>query len=153
MTTRRAIIASTALIATAGAGLVPAFAATAKHKPKPLKGTWSYTDTTPDPTVVANGDASSHCHDNVPASPADVNSHTLKVVGPGTLTVLGHNKLDWAMEVRDSKGNVLAGSDGSSPTSAEGAVVGLRKAGTYTVVYCSAEGEPTMTADYTYTYR
>ena len=147
---RRGTVTALAVAAVGVAGVVPAFAATAKPKPKPLKGTWSYLDTTPDPSVVAESNASLHCHGKLPPSPADVNSHTLKVKGPGTLTVIGHNKLDWAMEVRDAKGNVLAGSDGSSPTSAEGAVVTLTKAGAYAVVYCSAEGEPSITATYTF---
>jgi hypothetical protein len=153
MTTRRTLFAATALIGAATAAFAPAFAASAHRTPKPLHGTFSYVDTTPDPTVVANTDAASHCHGNLPSSPADVNSHTIKVTGPGTLSVVGHNKLDWAMEVRDSHGVVLAGSDGSSPAAPEGAVVTLPKAGTYAIVYCSAEGEPTITADYTYKYR
>lgn len=149
MSARRTLIAATLALTAASASLSTAFASPAA-KAKPLKGTWSYLDTTPDPSVVANSNASEHCHGKLPSSPVDVNSHTLKVTGPGTLTVVGHNKLDWAMEVRDSKGNVLAGSDGSSPTSAEGAVVTLTKAGAYAVVYCSAEGEPSITADYTF---
>jgi hypothetical protein len=153
MTTRRSILVTTALIGAASAGFGPAFAADAHRTPKPLHGTFSYLDTTPDPTVVTNNDAASHCHGNLPSSPADVNSHTIKVKGPGTLTVVGHNKLDWAMEVRDSHGVVLAGSDGGTPQAVEGTVVTLRKAGAYAVVYCSAEGEPTITADYTYKYR
>lgn len=151
MTPRQTLFAATAVLtaATAAAAAVPASAAPA-GKNKPLHGTFSYTDTTPDPTVVANSNASTHCHGKLPSSPVDVNSHTIKVKGPGTLTVVGHNTLDWAMEVRDAHGNVLAGSDGATPTSAEGAVVSLHKAGTYAIVYCSAEGEPTITADYSF---
>ena len=147
---RRGTVVALAVSAVAAAGVVPAFAAAEHARAKPLKGTFSYVDTTPDPTVVANSNASTHCHGNLPSAPTDVNSHTLKVGGPGLLTVVGHNKLDWAMEVRDAKGNVLAGSDGSSPASAEGAALTLPKAGTYAIVYCSAEGEPTITADYTF---
>jgi hypothetical protein len=75
------------------------------------------------------------------------------VKGRGTLTVVGKNKGDWAMEVRDKAGNVLAGSDGGSPVDAEGTVVSLAKAGTYSVVYCNLEGEPTTTATYRFVYR
>jgi hypothetical protein len=141
------VTATTALCAVAG--LAPALASPA-HKGKPLHGTFSYLDTTPDPTVIANSDASSHCHDNLPSAPTDINSHTIKVTGAGTLTVVGHNKLDWAMEIRDAHGAVLAGSDGSSPASPEGAVASLTKPGKYAIVYCSAEGEPSITADYTF---
>lgn len=147
---RPATLALSAAMAVAGAA--PAMAQTAHHKPKPIKGTWTYTDVTPDPTVIANSDATAHCHGKIPAAPTDVNAHTLKVPAAGTLTVVGHNRLDWAMEVRDRRGNVLAGSDGSSPVSAEGTTVALAK-GTYSVVYCSAEGEPTITVDYTFVFR
>ena len=148
---RRATLALATIAAVGVAGTAPALAA--KPKPKPLRGTFSYTDVTPDPTVTANSDAASHCHGNVPASPADVNSQTLKVKGKGILTVVGHNALDWAMEVRDSKGLVLAGSDGGTPTDPEGTVVMLPKAGSYSVVYCNLEGEPTITASYKYVYK
>jgi hypothetical protein len=148
---RRATLALAMIAAVGVAGSAPALAA--KSKPKPLSGTFSYTDVTPDPTVTANSDAASHCHGNVPAAPVDVNSHPLKVKGKGILTVVGHNMGDWAMEVRDSKGLVLAGSDGSTPTDPEGTVVMLPKAGTYSVVYCNLEGEPTTTASYKFVYR
>lgn len=132
-------------------GVSPAMAA--KSKPKPLKGTFSYTDTTPDPTTTTNSNAAAHCDGGkVPSAPTDVNTRTLKVKGPGLLTVVGHNRLDWAMEVKDSKGNVLGGSDGTSPATAEGTSALLPKAGTYTVLYCNMEGEPTITADYTFVY-
>jgi hypothetical protein len=148
---RRATLALVTLVGVGVAGTVPALAA--KPKPKPLKGSWTYTDTTPDPTVIANSDAASHCHGNLPGSPADTNNHTLTVKGKGILTVVGHNQLDWAMEVRDKAGTVLAGSDGTNPNDPEGTVVALSKAGTYTVVFCSAEGEPQITADYKYVYK
>jgi hypothetical protein len=152
---RRAALAVVTLAAVGVAGSVPALAAKPKPKPKPkpISGTFSYTDVTPDPTVTANSDAASHCHGNVPAGPADVNSHTLKVKGKGLLTVVGKNALDWAMEVRDSKGLVLAGSDGTNPNDPEGTVVTLPKAGSYLVVYCNLEGEPTVSATYKYVYR
>src|SRR5436305_3606569 len=150
---RRAALAVVTLAAVSVAGSVPALAAKPKPKPKPLSGTFSYTDVTPDPTVTANTDAATHCHGKVPAAPSDVNSHPLTVKGRGTLTVVGHNKGDWAMEVRDKAGNVLAGSDGQTPTDAEGTVVSLARAGTYSVVYCNLEGEPTTTATYRFVYR
>ncbi|HET6818527.1 MAG TPA: hypothetical protein VFH66_14965 [Mycobacteriales bacterium] len=148
---RRATLALATIAAVGVAGTAPALAA--KPKPKPLSGTFSYTDVTPDPTVTANSDAASHCHGNLPAAPTDVNSQTLKVKGKGILTVVGHNALDWAMEVRDSKGLVLAGSDGGTPTDPEGTVVMLPKAGSYSVVYCNLEGEPSITASYKYVYK
>jgi len=147
----RAALAVVTLAAVGATGGVPALAA--KPKPKPLHGTFSYTDVTPDPTVVANSDAATHCHGKVPSAPVDVNSRTLKVKGRGTLTVVGKNMGDWAMEVRDKAGNVLAGSDGGGPRDVEGTVVSLSRAGTYSVVYCNLEGEPTTTATYRFVYR
>jgi len=148
----RRISVAVAALSVVAVGVSPAMAAKKKPKPKPIKGTFSYTDTTPDPTTTANSDASQHCDGKVPASPADVNTGTIKVKGPGLLTVVGHNKLDWAMEVKDAKGNLLGGSDGGSPTDAEGTDAMLPKAGTYSVIYCNMEGEPTITADYTFVY-
>src|SRR5437764_329035 len=85
---RRATMALAMIAAVGVAGSAPALAA--KPKPRPLSGTFNYTDVTPDPTVTANSDAASHCHGNVPASPADTNSQPLKVKGKGILTVVNH---------------------------------------------------------------
>ena len=150
---RRAALAVVTLAAVGVAGSVPALAAKPKPRPKPIAGTWTFTDLSADPTVVANSDAASHCHGNVPDSPADDNVRPLKVKGRGTLSVVGHNAGDWAMEVRDKAGTVLAGSDGSNPNDPEGTVVTLSKAGTYTVVYCNLEGEPQIKANYKFVYR
>lgn len=155
---RRAIIAVTGVAALGIAGVTPALAAATKHKklPAPLHGTWSYTDFTADPTATVIGTASGkdpYCHGTLPSGPTDVNAHSLKVAGRGTLTVAGHNTLDWAMEVRDAKGDVLGASDGSSPNDQEGVILPVSKAGTYTVVFCNLTGAPTATADYTYKYR
>jgi hypothetical protein len=149
---RRAVLVLTVAATTGVAGLAPAFAAVGKHKHVTLKGTWSFTDTTPDPTVeVAENamGAPQGCRSGkLPAGPLDVNSHVLKVPTKGFLTVVGHNKLDWAMEVDDSHGNYVGGSDGGTPNVAEG-VTGLPvRPGSYTVIYCNLTGEPQITADY-----
>ena len=146
---RRATVAVAALIV-AAVTTTPALAK-AKPKPKPLKGSWSFTDTTPDPSVDAVSDNASHCHGKLPAAPTDVNAHTLKVNGRGLLTVNGSTTGDWAMEVRDSHGNSLAGSDGSLPTAQEGTSIDLPK-GTWTVYYCNVTGAPTATAAYTFVF-
>jgi hypothetical protein len=67
--------------------------------------------------------------------------------------VLGDNTLDWAMELNDSKGHTLAASDGGLPQDKEGIVAPVKKAGTYTVVFCNLGGAPTATATYSYKYR
>jgi hypothetical protein len=150
---RRGTVTALAIAAVGVAGAVPAFAATAKPKPKPLKGTWSYTDTTPDPTVDASlGAATNHCHGKLPASPVDVNSQALKVKGTGSLTVIAHVTGDWAMEIRDAKGNVVTGVDVNPPASESVAGLVLKK-GAYAVVLCNLSGAPTATADYSLKYR
>jgi hypothetical protein len=147
---RRTTVAVAALV-TASLTVTPALAKSKPKKPKPLKGTWSFTDTTPDPTADANSDNSSHCHGNLPAGPADVNTATLKVTRPGTLTVNGNSVGDWAMEVRDAKGSSIAGAD-VNPPAQESVSVDLTK-GTWTVFYCNLTGAPTATAAYTFVFR
>lgn len=151
---RRGIFAALALAAVGLGGVAPAFAVSDKAKPKPLKGTWSYTDTTPDPSPDASvsGPASTHCHGKLPASPVDVNSHTLKVKGTGSLSVTAHVTGDWAMEIRDAKGHVVTGDDANPP--AQEAIAGIiLKKGSYAVVLCNLSGAPTATADYRFTYK
>jgi hypothetical protein len=55
------------------------------------------------------------------------------------------------MEVRDSHGNSVVGSDGTLPTAQEGTSVDLTK-GTWTVVFCNVTGAPTASATYTFVY-
>ena len=152
---RRATLAVVTLAAVGIAGSAPALAAKHKPKPKPISGTWSYTDTTPDPIVSVESSATTHpyCHDPLPAAPTDVNKQTIKVKGRGVLTVQGTTTGDWGMEIDDAKGNVLATSDGSLPQDQEGAIVDLLKAGTYSVLYCNFGGAPTATAKYRFVYR
>jgi hypothetical protein len=112
----------------------------------PTKGTWTFTDTTPDPTTLQNP-ATEHCHGTLPASPLDVNNQKFKAPAKGWLTLTSHNAMDWAVEVHDKKGNVIGGTDGGSPTDPENLQVAVKKS-TYTVVYCSFAGEPQITVDY-----
>ncbi len=85
---RRATVATCAALVVGVAGITPALATAtataAKHKP--LKGTWSFTDFTADPTVSVTNTAKStaaYCNGNLPDGPADETSHTLKVKGRG----------------------------------------------------------------------
>lgn len=145
---RRGTVVVLAVSTLATAGVIPAFAAGAA-KPKPIKGSWSYTDTTPDPTPDAStGSDGTHCHGKLPSAPVDVNSHSIKATRPGTLTVNTSVIGDWALEIRDASGNVVAGSDVNPPAS-EGAVVAVKK-GTYAVVLCNLSGAPTATATYSF---
>jgi hypothetical protein len=156
---RRATVATVSALALAAAGLAPAFASPAKAKHKNLTGTWTFTDFTIDPTPSAMGvdpvtpPRDGYCVGKLPDGPADHTTETLKIAGRGTLTVAGDNTGDWAMEVRDSKGTFLTGSDGGTPEVKEGVLIPLRKAGTYTVVFCNLGGVPTADATYSYKYR
>src|SRR4051794_21891927 len=97
---KRGTVAVFALLAVGAAGVTPALAASGRAKPKPIKGSWSFTDTTADPSATVEAQQSGtdpYCHGgHVPAAPVDKNSYTIKVKGPGTLSVLGDNTLDWA---------------------------------------------------------
>jgi hypothetical protein len=152
---RRAMLAVVTLAAVGVAGSVPALAATHRPRPKPITGSWSFTDYSVDPTPSVTSAAGNHpyCHDPLPATPADVNAHTIKVKGRGVLTVQGATTGDWGMEVDDAKGRVLATSDGTQPQDQEGTVVDLLRAGTYSVLYCNFGGAPTATAKYRFVYR
>ena len=154
---RRGTVAALAIAAVGVAGAAPALAA---PKPKPLKGTWSFTDTTPDPTPSAMGVApgtparDGYCVGTEPSAPTDVNTQTIKVKGKGALTVLGDNNGDWAMEVRDAKNHFIAGSDGGLPQDKEGiAGLAITKPGAYKVVFCNLGGAPTASATYSFKYR
>lgn len=138
---RFAIIAVGAALAVSA---LPTTASAGKNK-----GTWTFIDTTPDPTVVTNP-ASQHCTGTVPAAPVDVNEQTFKAKKKrGVLSLTAHNALDWAVEVRDKRGTTIAGTDGSNLDDAENLTVMLRR-GTYTVVYCNFAGEPQITVDWRY---
>jgi hypothetical protein len=149
---RRATVAVAAAVV-AAMTVTPALAkAKPKPKPKPLKGSWSFTDTTPDVTYVSSiSDTTQHCHGRLPAGPADVNAHSLKVNGKGTLTITGASTGDWAMELRDGKGKVLTGDD-QNPPKQESLSMDLPK-GTWTLYYCNLTGAPTATASYTFVFR
>ena len=116
--------------------------------PRATKGTWTYTDQTPDPTVLPN-DATAHCTGSVPAGPNDVNSQELVAKTTGTLTLTAHNMLDWAMEIHDSAGNTITGTDGADSTTPENMTIRLAK-GTYEIIYCNFSGEPEITVDYSF---
>ncbi|MDQ1697277.1 MAG: hypothetical protein QOJ03_2630 [Frankiaceae bacterium] len=153
---RRAAVATVTSLALGAATLTPALAATGRAKPKPIKGKWSYSDFTPDPTVSVVNSAKMtdpHCAGALPSAPSDVNSHIIKVAGRGTLTVNGANTGDWAMEVLNSKGVQLANSDGPTPQDKEGVLLSITKAGRYKVVFCNLGGAPTASATYSYKYR
>ena len=153
---RRATVATVAVLVVGAAGITPALASSTKARPKPIKGSWTYTDVTPDPLITVRNTAQKltpHCNGDVPPAPTDVNSHTIKIKGRGTLTVDGTNTGDWAMEVRDAKGRQLDASDGGLPQDQEGVLLPLTKAGKYSVIFCNLTGAPNASAKYSFVYR
>jgi hypothetical protein len=136
------------LALTVGAALALAVAPSmATGAPAPKSGTWTYTDVTPDPSSI--NDSAGRCVGRpVPSSPADVNVQTIKLTKKrSTLSVMSNNAADWAMELHDKKGNVLATSDQAAPEAPEGVTISLKK-GTYSVYYCNFAGEPQITVDW-----
>ena len=148
---RRSSLATAAVLSLVTAGAVPALASSHNATgAKAVKGTFSYTDATPDPTVDASlsSDVSQHCHGKLPSSPTDVNAHTLKLATAGSLTVNASVVGDWAMELRTAKGAVVTGDD-ANPPATESLLTPLKK-GTYSLVMCNLSGAPTATASYTF---
>ena len=131
-----------------GAALALALApSTAVGAGAPKSGTWTFTDVTPDPSSIA--DSAGRCVGRpVPASPVDHNMETVKLTKKRqTFSVMSHNAADWAMELHDAKGNVLAAVDAADPFAPEGVTMMLKR-GTYKVYYCNFAGEPQITVDW-----
>ena len=146
MVARRLVVLAIALTALMSVA-VPGEAAVTRIA-GPTKGTWTFTDASPDPTSTPEP-AEQHCHGQLPSAPSDVNEQTVKIKKSGTLTLTAHNQLDWAMEIRDSKDNVITGTDGGGPNDPENMTLYVGP-GTYKVVYCNLEGEPEITVDWSF---
>ena len=141
MRTRTAVVAGLVAVTAAGS-LSPAFAG----GPKPFKGTWSAA-ATPDPT----GDSPAGSMKCDPVTPTGRATTTVKIPGPGVLTVALNNSLDWSGDLRDKSGDVLSDSDGGSPTDAESLFAKFKKATTVTIGACNLEGEPSINVTYSFT--
>ena len=144
MRTRTALTAAVALLA-AGSSLSPALAAPSGGV---LKGSWTFT-APPNPTGDAPAPAGKgKC---APTGPGRA-TQAFTVPGPGTLDVQYNNKADWSGDLRTkSDGEVLGDSDGSGPTDAESVSVTFKKKTDVIIGACNLEGEPSITATYTFT--
>ena len=139
--------AATALaVLAAGSLAVPAHAS---PKPKPFSKTVSYTDSTPDPTGSTTADTG--CGSAMPSQYPVEKGISVKIPAPGKIKASLDNKGDWALEIRDPKGNVLSSSDGGGPTDQEATSAKAKKAGTYVIFPCNLTGEPTVNVTYSYT--
>ena len=115
--------------------------------PKPMSETYDATAPVPDPTPAANGDDT--CTHMLPMS-----KHEKKVTLPsaGTLKVeLVEQTLDWAIAVRNSKGQKLGSADGGTPEVKEKMSVKIKTKGSYTIDACNFAGGPTAKVKYTFT--
>lgn len=143
----RLIVAAVAAVALAGS--VNAADAAQRRKPKPITGSQKVTDTTPDPTASAP-DSGEGCDTLIPQLPREA-PVPIKIPGPGKLKVSIDNKLDWAIEIIDPKGRVIASSDGDMPDVVESAIGKTKVAGTYKMLACNLGGEPEVTMTWTWT--
>lgn len=115
--------------------------------PKPISETYKATAPVPDPTPAARGDVT--CDHMLPMSKFE---KKIKVPSPGTLKVeYVQQTLDWALAVRNSKGQKLASADGGTPEVIEKLSVKLKSAGSYTIDACNFAGGPEATVKYTFT--
>jgi hypothetical protein len=118
--------------------------------PKGFSKTVTFTDGTPDPTGNANSGNDQHCSGKLPQeAPISV-----KVPGPGNVDInIDGFQGDWALQVKDASGEVIAGDDVNPPSAFEATSVRLKKAATIQILPCNMEGTPQASVHYTYTYK
>lgn len=145
----RHIVAAVAAVALASSVGVADAAPKKKPKPKPISGSKKITDATADPTASAPGSGAG-CDTLIPQLPREA-PVSIKIPGPGKLQVSIDNKLDWAIEILDSKGRVIASADGDMPDVMESTTAKTKTAGTYKMLACNLGGEPEVTMKWTWT--
>jgi hypothetical protein len=118
--------------------------------PKGFTKTVTFTDGTPDPTGNAASGNENHCSGELPQeAPISV-----KVPGPGTVEVsIKGFQGDWALQVKDAAGEVMAGDDVNPPDAFEATSVRLKKAATINILPCNMAGTPQAEVTYTYSYK
>ena len=146
--TSTAVLASATLLAASAASAAPA----KKSKTKVKKGNYTVT-ALPDPTMDATAQAGMECFN---IDPASVDNHPLSLPGTGLLKIVldspdpTGSKMDWDLHLLDSKGNIIASSNG--PTSHEEIdMPGVK--GNVVIRSCNLAGEPTATVNWTFNYR
>ena len=144
----RPLVLALALVAGATIATTPASAAKPK---KPITGTFTQSDPTPDPTGNATTGNQNHCTGKLPQE----KPFQFKAPAAGKLKVeLSGFQGDWALQILDDKGNVLGGDDVTPDTAGttESATVKIRKKMTVGILPCNMGGGPSATAKYTFTY-
>lgn len=135
------LLAVTALAATAA----PALAA--PPKPKPITQEVAFTDATPDYSGWAVG-SDSHCAGVLPREAA----YEFKAPAAGSLKVsISGFDGEWALELRDAKGNVLAETDVLAPEQ-ETLTIKLRRPGIVNIAPCNLAGTPEALISLVFTY-
>ena len=131
-----ALVLAAAVAATAS----PSFAAPApksKPKPKPIEQEVAFTDATPDLTGL-RPDSDSHCNGLLPQEAP----YEFKAPAAGKLQVsISGFTGEWALELRDEKGRVLAEQDVSIPE-LEKLTIKLRKPAVVSIRPCNLAGGP-----------
>jgi hypothetical protein len=151
---RPRLIAVGAAVALAAAPMLTGSATAASAD----RGSWSFTDYSPDPGQLAAAQAfyvvtghavTSYCRrGRVPTTAQDVNAHPLHVSAPAVLQVHVSTTGAWGVEVDTRRGAALAGvASGRQSTGGLDLRVRLRP-GTYAVNACNLGGGPEARADY-----
>jgi hypothetical protein len=143
---RTALAITTAMLAAAGS-MTPALAGPTGGV---VKGSWTFT-ATPNPTGDAPAPAGKGKCD--PAGGVGRATQEFTVPGPGSLEGALNNQLDWSGDIRTkADGEVLADADGSgTPMDPEAMTATFKKKTVVIVGACNLEGEPSITATYTFT--
>jgi hypothetical protein len=144
MRTRTALAGAAALLAAAGS-MTPALAGPTGGGV--VKGSWTAT-ATPNPTGN-NPAGSAYCS---PTGPVGRATQEFTVPGPGSLEVTLNNALDWSGDIREKGSDeVLAQSDGGTPTDLESMSSTFKKKTVVVMGACNLEGEPSVNVTYTFT--
>lgn len=140
-------LALTAVLAAAGVALGTSAQAA---PPKSFSKTVSFTDATPDPSGNAESGNQNHCSGQLPQeAPISV-----KIPGPGNVEVsIAGFQGDWALQIKDAAGEVIAGDDVNPPDAFESTSVRLKAAATISILPCNMAGSPQAQVKYSYTYK
>lgn len=132
------------VIAAVAATATPGLAA---PKPKPIKQEVPFTDSTPDYSGWAVG-ADSHCAGVLPRE----SPYVFKAPAAGTLKVAIRGfSGEWALDLRDAKGNVLAETDVTGGF--ESLTIKTRKAMPVSIAPCNLAGTTQAVISLVFTYR
>ena len=141
----RRIPLALALVAAVAATATPGLAAP-KPKPKPISQEVPFTDATPDYSGWAIG-PDSHCAGVLPREEA----YEFKAPAAGSLKVsISGFTGEWALDLRDAKGNVLAETDELGGF--ESLTIKLRKPTVVSIAPCNLAGTPEALISLVFTY-